>query len=265
MTDPEAADRAFSRSAYPVFAIVGVLALIHLLRLSLDPDLDFRLLGEFAFTPANFSLGFDAPGAWSAAREAIAQGRMSAAEAALLVGQTPRWWTLATYSLLHGGFAHIALNSVWLLAFGVAVCRRFGPLRFLLFYAFAAVAGALAFYVAHPFGLDPVIGASGAISGAMGAAVRFAFAPGAPLGAGFARARDLAAYRRPAPGLREVLTEGRALTFIVLWFAGNYIFGVYAPIGADGASIAWQAHIGGFVAGFLGFSLFDRKPSADVG
>lgn len=178
------------------------------------------------------------------------------------VGHAPRWWTLLSYSLLHGGFAHIALNSVWLLAFGVAVCRRFGALRFIAFFAFTAVAAALAFYVAQPFGLEPVIGASGAISGAMGAAVRFAFAPGAPLGGGYSGVRDLSAYRRPAPPLRRVMTEGRAMTFLILWFAGNYIFGVYAPIGADGASIAWQAHIGGFVAGFFCFSLFDRPRTA---
>jgi membrane associated rhomboid family serine protease len=254
-------DLAFSRSAYPVFAIVAVLAAIHLLRQALDPFADFRLLAELAFVPAQFTLAFDHDAILRAAARAVAQKEMSSAEVAYLLGDGPRWWTWITYSLLHGGLAHLVMNSVWLLAFGTAVARRFGGARFVVFFIFTAVAGALAFYIAHPSGLTPVIGASAAISGAMGAAVRFAFSPGAPLGAGFARERSLDAYRQPAPSLRDVLQERRAITFLLLWFALNFIFGAVAPIGAEGP-VAWEAHIGGFLAGFLGFALFDRAHDA---
>ncbi|HMN73381.1 MAG TPA: rhomboid family intramembrane serine protease [Rhodoblastus sp.] len=259
MTQVPASERQFARAGDAAIAIILVLVLIHLLRQTLDPEADFRLLAEFAFTPANFSAGFAAEDIWSAARQAVERGEASSAEVAMLVGLSPRWWTPLTYSFLHGGFTHIAVNGVWLLAFGAAVCRRFGALRFLLFYAFAAIAGALAFYVVHPLGLQPVVGASAAISGAMGAAVRFAFAPGGPLGGGFAPPRDLAAYRRPAPPLRALLADRRTMTFIALWFAANFLFGAVAPVGADGASVAWEAHIGGFLAGFFGFPLFDRS------
>ena len=92
----------------------------------------------------------------------------------------------------------------------------------------------------------------------MGAAVRFAFAPGGPLGGGFAPPRDLRAYRQPAPRLRVLLSDRRTMTFVVLWFAANFLFGAVAPPGAEGGSVAWEAHIGGFLAGFLGFRLFDR-------
>lgn len=256
MNDNDPADRAFSRSTYPVFAIVALLGAIHLGRQALDPVADFTLLSEFAFVPAQFSLAFDREGVWRAAGAAIAQGQMQSAEVALLLGDGPRWYTALTYALLHGSVTHIVLNAVWLLAFGAAVCRRFGSLRFFLFLAVTALAGALAHYIVHPLGLEPVIGASAAISGTMGAAVRFAFQPGAPLGAGFARSRDLDAYRRPAPPLRAVLAEPRAMMFLALWFVGNFLFGVYAPVGGD-ATVAWEAHVGGFVAGFLSFAAFD--------
>jgi membrane associated rhomboid family serine protease len=259
----DAYDRAFSRSAYPVFAIVGLLVIVHVGRLALDPELDFRFMAELAFVPARLTLSFDPDGVWRAVSQEIARGGLSADEAALLLGGGSHWWTLATYALLHGGAAHILLNSVWLLAFGTAVCRRFGGLRFMLFFVFTAIAGALAFYIVHPFGLMPVVGASAAISGAMGAAVRFAFAPGAPLGGGYAPSRDLAAYRQPAHSLREIIADGRAMTFLGLWFAGNLIFGLYAPIGAEGP-IAWEAHIGGFVAGLVAFPLFDRPAAAST-
>ncbi len=51
-------------------------------------------------------------------------------------------WTFVTYSLLHGSWMHLGVNGVWLLAFGSAVARRFGVLRFLSFFAVTAAAGA---------------------------------------------------------------------------------------------------------------------------
>lgn len=260
---PDRSERAFARSNIAVFAIFGGLAAIHLVRMALSPVDDFRLLAALAFVPAQFTLPFDQQGVLRAAAQAIAQGMMDKEEAAWLLGGGLRWWTPLSYALLHGSFAHLALNGVWLLAFGSAVCRRFGAARFCLFFCVTAVFGALAHYVVFPVGLQPVIGASAAISGAMGAAVRFAFAPDAPLGAGANRSRDLAAYRQPAPPLLATLTEKRSLMFLGVWFAGNFLFGAYAPVGD--ASVAWQAHIGGFLGGFLLFSLFDpwsRKPRA---
>jgi len=263
MTEIDPVERAFTRSTYPVFAVVVLLAAVHLLRELLPPVTDFRLLIELAFVPAQFSLPFDRQGVIRAAAEAVAQGQVAREEAAWLVGGGVRWWTPLSYAFLHGSTAHIVLNGVWLLAFGAAVCRRFGATRFLVFLAVTAVAGAAAHYAIYPYGLQPVIGASAAISGAMGAAVRFAFAPGAPLGAGFARARDLRVYRKPAPPLRATLVEPRAMTFLALWFVGNFLFGAFASVGGD-ANVAWQAHIGGFVAGFLLFTVFDPVPPAST-
>ena len=157
--------------------------------------------------------------------------------------------------MLHGSWTHVSLNSIWLVAFGPPVARRFGAIRFLLFFAATAIAGALAHWAFKPMDFTPLIGASAADSGLMAAAARFVFQPGAPLGG---PARLFAASRAsggcPGRGLRELLSDRRALIFIVIWMATNFIFGAGAQsLGASEAPVAWLAHVGGFLAGLLLF------------
>src|SRR6185295_19302766 len=90
-------------------------------------------------------------------------------------------WSFFTYAFLHAGFNHLLFNLLWLLAFGVPVARRFGAVRFLLFFLVAAAAGAAVHLAVHFGERDVVIGASASVSGAMGAAMRFAFQRGGPL------------------------------------------------------------------------------------
>jgi membrane associated rhomboid family serine protease len=93
----------------------------------------------------------------------------------------------------------------------------------------------------------------------MAAAIRFAFQRGGPLG--MWRTDSDAAYRVPALPLSGVLRDPRVLLFLAVWFGINIIFGVGSfPSLTGGESVAWQAHIGGFLAGLLLFSLFDPKP-----
>ena len=67
----------------------------------------------------------------------------------------------------------------------------------------------------------------------------------------------------PALSLTRALRNPRVLGFLVVWFGVNIIFGIGSiAIGTDGASVAWQAHIGGFFAGLVLFSLFDPVPRA---
>jgi len=167
-------------------------------------------------------------------------------------------WTFVTYALIHGDFSHLTLNGVWLLAFGSPVARRFGRLRFLAFMVATAVAGAAAHLAIHFGELLPMVGASASISGAMAAATRFAFQRGGPLGLW----RDEeAAYRVPAVPLLTCLRDPRVLAFLVAWFGINLLFGVgmFGMPGID-QPIAWEAHIGGFLAGLIGFALFDPVP-----
>jgi len=95
----------------------------------------------------------------------------------------------------------------------------------------------------------------------MAAAIRFAFVRGSFLS--FSRGDAEAAAKVPAQPLLRALRDGRVVSFLAIWFGVNIIFGAGSiAIGAEGASVAWQAHIGGFLAGLLLFSLFDPVPRA---
>ncbi len=144
---------------------------------------------------------------------------------------------------------------------GAKVARRFGAIRFFVFMAVTAAAGALAHLVTHEHAVAPMIGASASVSGTMAAAIRFAFVQGSFLS--FSRGDADAAARVPALSLTRALRNPRVLGFLAVWFGVNIIFGLGSiAIGADGASVAWQAHIGGFFAGLVLFSLFDPVPRA---
>lgn len=217
-----------------VIVMVAVLALIHAGRGLLTDQADFSVLVWFAFIPARYSGEWMLPG-----------------------GIAADVWTFVTYALLHGSTMHIITNAVWLLAFGSAVARRFGALRFWVFSAAAAAAGA-AMHLAFNWGdTVPVVGASAAIAGQMAAAVRFVFDRDGPLV--FRRGIDERRYRRPARSLLATLSNRSALAFVVIFFLVNLVAG-FGNSMAGGAAIAWQAHVGGFLFGLFAFRLFDPVP-----
>jgi membrane associated rhomboid family serine protease len=172
-------------------------------------------------------------------------------------GAGAKVWSFVTYSLLHANLSHIVFNVLWLLPFGSALARRFGAVRFYIFMVVTAAAGAFAHFLTHEHALAPMIGASASVSGAMAAALRFAFVQGSFLS--FTRSDADAAAKVPALSLWRALRNGRVLGFLAIWFGVNIVFGVGSiAVGMEeGQSVAWQAHIGGFLAGLLLFSLFD--------
>lgn len=221
-----------------VLAVIVVCVLVHLMRVCWFTEAeDDAFLGLYAFIPARYDHAL-----------------------ALRMGIPDNWacdlWTFVTYAFIHGSWTHLAVNSVWLLPFGSAVARRFGSWRFLAFFAATAIAGALAHLVTHWGAEQAVIGASGAISGFMAAATRFAFQRGGPLS--FIGAND-DAYRVPAMPLAAALRDRRIVVFLGAWFGLNILFGLgtLAMPGMDEQQVAWEAHIGGFLAGLLLFPLFD--------
>ncbi len=228
----------------PVFnvpTIVTVLSLamlvIHVLRTYvLSDDMDIEVLGLFSFIPGRYD---------------------PAAEFHLPGGLGAELWTFVSYAFLHATWMHLGINLVWMLAFATPVARRFGPARFLAFFAVTAAAGAAAHLVTHPDAMVPMIGASAVISGFMAAAVRFAFAPGASLSG-----RSLGnADRMPAQSLLEAFRDVRVIAFVGVWIGVNLLFGIGVSMpGAEDADVAWQAHMGGFFAGLLLFALFDPVP-----
>ena len=94
------------------------------------------------------------------------------------------------------------------------------------------------------------------VSGAMAAAIRFAFVQGSFLS--FSRGDADAAAQVPAQSLMRALRDPRVLGFLAIWFGVNIVFGIGSVgVGAEDVSVAWQAHIGGFLAGLVLFNAFD--------
>ena len=163
------------------------------------------------------------------------------------------YWSPLSYSFLHADWLHLGMNSIWLLAFGTVVAKRVRTARFLFLFILGAMAGAGLHYVFHNEDLVPMIGASAAVSACMGAAVRFAF----PRGGRFGMAD---ASQLPMQTLREAFSNKQVVTFTLVWFAVNFLAGagVLDPTG-EGQSIAWEAHVGGFLAGLFCFGIIDNS------
>ncbi len=162
-------------------------------------------------------------------------------------------WSPVTYSLLHGGFEHIAFNSLWLAAFGAPVVRRIGTARFVLLWVLSAAASAGLYLCFHWGEASLMIGASGVISALMGAACRFAF----PAHGYSNRAH---AHLNPRLSILGSFSSRMVVVFTVFWLFGNLlvVFGI-PLLNAGEGGIAWEAHIGGFLFGFLLFGLFDPR------
>jgi membrane associated rhomboid family serine protease len=222
-----------------VLLLLAAMALVHAVNeLVLSTEQTNAFLDMFAFVPARYDLRILRQYPWT-------------------LGWGAAVWTFVTYAFIHGSLMHLGFNAVWLLAFGPPVARRFGPLRFLIFFLAAAAVGAAVHLAVHHGEPMPLVGASAAISGAMAAAMRFAFERGGPLSA--FRSDDDSAYRVPAPPLSVALRDPRLIAFVAAWVVGNLfsgLGGVTLP-GQDDMPIAWEAHIGGFLAGLVGFALFD--------
>lgn len=157
---------------------------------------------------------------------------------------------LIGYAFLHADWMHVIFNLMWLMVFGSIVGRRLGEdregtIRLIEIFLISGIAGALVHWVLYLNGVIPLIGGSAGVSGLMGAAARVMFAP-----------FDFTAFKQPhiAP-----LTDRRVVGFTLVFVVINLVIGFLGGglLGVDG-SVAWQAHIGGFVAGLLIYPLFDR-------
>jgi membrane associated rhomboid family serine protease len=238
-----------TRTSEPIFnvpaivlAIIGICVLVLVgEEFLLSSEEDIAFLYYFAFVPARYGKSLLPTGGFPG-------------------GAGADVWTFVTYAFIHGDITHLGMNSIWFLPFGSAVARRFGNVRVIGFFAATAAAGALTHLVTHWGELMPMIGASAAVSGFMAGAIRFAFQRGGPLT--MFRHEDPAAYLVPAAPLSFALRDPRIMVFLLAWFGLNLLFGI-GSIGLPGGeqSIAWEAHIGGFVAGLLLFPLFDPVPA----
>jgi membrane associated rhomboid family serine protease len=212
-----------------VVAIIAACCLIHLVRgylLTIDQDTD--LLLRAAFIPERYFYTPD-----------------------IFFVTTP-----VSYAFLHGSAAHLLVNMVWLAAFGSPLSNRLHVLRFGLFWIVTGLAAAGLYWLFHPHSEAPMIGASGAISGMMGAAARFAFR--------IDRSSGPARFSGPALPVAYALRVRMVVAFLAIWMVVNLVAGLFGMGVGTGMQIAWEAHIGGFVVGFFGIPLFLPRNEADV-
>ena len=148
----------------------------------------------------------------------------------------PALETVVTSMFLHGGVLHLIGNMLYLFIFGAAVEEAMGHLRFLLFYLVCGIASALAMAAFTPHSTVPVIGASGAIAGVLGA--YFVLYPRAKI------STLLPIF------VLMYFVEIPAIVYLLVWFVAQLYAGLSQNPEAAGG-VAWWAHVGGFLVGML--------------
>lgn len=213
------------RQTFPFVTVLLIVAnvLVFFFQLSLSPAAEQRLVFLYGMIPARLEV-------------ALAGGDVTLAQAA-----TP----LLTSIFLHGGFLHLLGNMWFLWVFGDNVEDRMGHARYLLFYLLTGIGAGVVHTLFNWGSPIPAVGASGAISGVMGA------------------------YVALFPGSRVVtlvpllifwfMARVPAVVMIGYWFALQFLSGVYSLGGPQGGGVAWWAHIGGFLLGLALVSVL-RKP-----
>lgn len=222
------------------------------------PGIVVVLLGGFVAVHVVRTFVSEEQAAWLTAVLAFIPARLTGMAHELPGGDVASVTQFVTHIFVHGDLTHLAVNSAWLLAFGTSVARRIGGARFLLFFILCGIAGALVYFAFSRDAVSLMVGASGAISGLMGAAFRFLFQA---LTTG--DTESLAGRKRQPPlmSLGATLRDRRILAVVAGWTVLNTVLAWGAAGLMDGANIAWEAHLGGFYMGLLTFGLFDRSPS----
>jgi membrane associated rhomboid family serine protease len=222
-----------------VAAVLVLMALVHGGLALLPDDLDEQMVWTLAFVPARYNgMAGEIPG-----------------------GPLAAWTSFLTHQFVHGDITHLLINSAWLLVFGSAVARRIGSARFLAFGLVCGIAGALTFMAVRWGEVVPMVGASGAISGLMAAGFRLLL-PVIDSG-DIHEMHDSPRSIRLAT-LGECLQSRRVMLATAAFFLVNFVIAVAAPMLTDAAGIAWEAHLGGFVAGFLLLGPFDATAQAEL-
>ena len=210
MTASRSAAEPLFNAPAAVLVVVASIVLSYLLQ-SLSPDPD-AVISALGLSPRQ-----------------VAQGRL---------------WGLATVVVVHASWVHALLNGLGALAFGTPVARWFGrgeALRFFAFYLVCGLFSSFGYILLHWGRADVLVGASGAISGLMGATSRL-----------LDRRGVLAPFRS-----RTVIGMGAAWAFINLLMALGWI-----DVGSGAAPIAWEAHLFGYAAGLLLIGPFSRRLGA---
>ncbi len=228
------------RKQQPIFNVpksvlwsLAIILAVHLYRLWLPEQEQFDLILSLAFIPVRYS------------------GTITGIPG----GEISKFTSFVTYMFLHGDWVHLVVNGLWLLAFGSAVAKRIGDGGYVLFSLLCGIAGALTHLIIHWGDIGPVVGASAAISGQMAGAIRFIFGA-------YKNGQMNLVQTDPRSirliGIGEAIREPRIIAFLAVWIGLNIFVGIGGFSLGETANIAWEAHIGGFLAGLVLFGLFDH-------
>jgi membrane associated rhomboid family serine protease len=182
------------------FVLILVQAVMTALEYTL-PELRADIFNSMAFIPARYTGGLEL--GW--------QGIVSP----------------VTHMLFHGGWLHLGMNVATLAAFGAGLEKQDGGRKLMLLFVVTGIAGACAHFALFPTATNPLIGASGGISGLFGGILMMAH------------------QRGMMEGGKKML-----IAFVAIWVGISLFFGMFGMPGAEG-EIAWTTHIGGFIAGLL--------------
>jgi membrane associated rhomboid family serine protease len=204
--------------------LIGINVWVFLHEVLLGPELE-AFLRTWGFVPARYFLVAEIdPSNWVA-----------------------RYLPLLTSMFLHGGWAHLIGNMLYLWIFGDNVEDRLGHLRYLGFYLLAGVGAGLTHAYLHPASEIPTVGASGAISGVLGAYLVM-----------FPHARVYTLV--PILFLLAPIWEVPAVVYLGFWFLAQLLSGTFAfALASDAGGVAWWAHVGGFVVGLALAPLLRRR------
>jgi len=202
---------------WATWILLGLSALVYLFQASIGQEADLRFIYGFGVIPATL---------------------VGSAELSADLRMVDPLVTLVSYQFLHGGLAHLAGNLLYLWVFGDNVEDAMGHGRFLAFYLACGIAAGLAQTAVFPGETTPLVGASGAISGVLGA------------------------YLVLHPKSRVLVPIVFIPVYLPAWLLLLFWFGFQffaAANGGSGGNVAWWAHIGGFAAGVALVFVFRYK------
>jgi membrane associated rhomboid family serine protease len=201
---------------------IGACVLVFLYQVSLPPASGEAFVFQYGAIPALVFGRADAP------LESVA---------------IPAWGTLFTSMFLHGGWMHLIGNMLYLWIFGNNIEDVMGHVRFVFFYLVCGLLAALSHALTDPASPIPMVGASGAISGVLGAYLLL-----------FPRAQVLVFIPLGIASRTMYVPAGIVLG---LWFVMQLVSGGLSA-GTRGGGVAFFAHIGGFIAGMVLIGMFKR-------